>query len=172
MASGAGKSAAFMLLILNLILYLIIILISGWAVNHGIERAHEAASVLPIPARIFPIYFPFGKLATGFFVIFSLIAGAVGFITSFTGIHNVIQWNAPNLHAAAASSLVTWTLTLLAMGLACKEINEGWIDSNLRTLETIMIIVSGTQLFCMGAIHAGIEDVVGRQMTGRGRGRV
>lgn len=126
-----------------------------------------AASVLSIPARIFPIYFPFGNLATGFFLIFSLIAGVVGFITSFTGIHNVIQWNAPNLHAAAASSLVTWTLTLLAMGLACKEINVGWTDSNLRTLETIMILVSGTQLFCMGAIHAGVEDVVGRQMRGR-----
>lgn len=41
MASGAGKSAAFMLLILNLILYLIIIIIAGWAVNHGIERAHK-----------------------------------------------------------------------------------------------------------------------------------
>lgn len=75
-----------------------------------------AASVLSVPARIFPIYFPFGNLATGFFVIFSLIAGVVGFITSFTGINNVIQWNVPNLYAAAASSLAAWTLTLLAMG--------------------------------------------------------
>ncbi|XP_057485198.1 membrane protein PM19L-like [Actinidia eriantha] len=168
MASGAGKSAAFILLILNLILYLIIIIVSGWAANHGIKRARETASILSIPARIFPIYFPFGNVATGFFVIFSLIAGVVGFVTSLTGIHNVIQWTAPNLHAAAASSLTTWSLTLLAMGLACKEINVGWTDSNLRTLETIVILVSGTQLFCMGAIHAGIEDVVARQ-TFRGR---
>ncbi|XP_059632586.1 membrane protein PM19L-like [Cornus florida] len=163
MASGAGKSAAFLLLILNLILYGIVIIMAAWAVNHGIERSQESASVLSIPARIFPIYFPFGNMATGFFVIFSFIAGIVGFTTSLTGIHNVIQWNAPNLYAAAASSLLTWSLTLLAMGLACKEIHIGWTDSNLRTLETIVILLSGTQLFCMGAIHAGVEDVIARQ---------
>lgn len=55
-------------------------------------------------------------MATGFLIIFSLIAGVVGFISSLTGIHNVIQWNAPNLYAAAFSSLTTWLLTLLAMG--------------------------------------------------------
>ncbi|KAA8527537.1 hypothetical protein F0562_034748 [Nyssa sinensis] len=133
MASGAGKSTAFILLVLNLILYAIVTMIATWAVNHGIERSHEAASVLPIPARIFPIYIPFGNMATGFFIIFSLIAGVVGCITSFTGVNNVIQWNAPNLHAAAASSLATWALTLLAMGLACKEINIGQTQSNLRS---------------------------------------
>ncbi|KAK3010647.1 hypothetical protein RJ639_011812 [Escallonia herrerae] len=169
MASGAGKSAALALLILNLLLYFIVTAIAGWAVNHGLERAHETASVLSIPARIFPIYFPFGNLATGFLIIFSLIAGVVGFTTSITGITNVIQWDVPNLHAAAASSLATWSLTLLAMGLACKEINIGWTDSNLRTLETILIVVSVTQLVCMGAIHAGVEDVVERDRHYRGR---
>lgn len=74
------------------------------------------ASVLYPPARIFPIYYPFGNLATGFVVIFSLIAGVVGFTTSITGVTNVLQWNAPNLNAAAASSLISWLLTLLAMG--------------------------------------------------------
>uniref|UniRef100_A0A5B7CAD3 AWPM-19-like family protein n=1 Tax=Davidia involucrata TaxID=16924 RepID=A0A5B7CAD3_DAVIN len=169
MASGAGKSAAFALLVLNLILYAIVAIMASWAVNHGIEKSRKAASVLPIPARIFPIYFPFGNMATGFFVIFSLIAGVVGFISSATGIHNVVQWNLPNLHAAAASSLATWALTLLAMGLACKEINIGWTDSNLRTLETIIILLSGTQLFCMGAIHAGVEDAVARVRAYGGR---
>ncbi|GFQ05952.1 hypothetical protein PHJA_002739200 [Phtheirospermum japonicum] len=116
MASGAGKSAAFMLLILNVFLYLILIAIAAWAVNHGIEKSHKTASVLSLPARIFPIYYPFGNLATGFVVILSLVAGVVGFTTSVTGISSVIQWNAPNLHAAATSSLVSWLLTLLAMG--------------------------------------------------------
>ena len=76
----------------------------------------NVAAVLPLPARIFPIYFPIGNMATGFFVILALLAGVVGFTTSLTGLHNVFQWNGPNLHAAAASSLVTWALTLLAMG--------------------------------------------------------
>ncbi|KAH6769848.1 AWPM-19-like family protein [Perilla frutescens var. hirtella] len=135
MASGAGKSAAFILLVLNVILYFIVIVIASWAVNHGIERSHETASVLSPPARIFPIYYPFGNLATGFVVIFSLIAGVVGFTTSITGIYNVLQWNAPNMHAAAASSLMSWLLTLLAMGLACKEIDISWTGSNLVFVE-------------------------------------
>ncbi|KAL3626196.1 hypothetical protein CASFOL_029745 [Castilleja foliolosa] len=162
MASGAGKSAAFMLLILNVFLYLILIAIATWAVNHGIEKSHETASVLSLPARIFPIYYPFGNSATGFVVLLSLLAGIVGFTTSITGISNVIQWNAPNLHAAASSSLVSWLLTLLAMGFACKEIDIGWSDSNLRTLETILILLSGTQLFCTAAIYIGVGDVLNR----------
>ncbi|KAF7837212.1 membrane protein PM19L [Senna tora] len=116
MASGASKSVASILLVLNLVLYLIVIVIASWAVNHGIERSRETASVLSTPARIFPIYFPFGNMATGFFIIFSLIAGVVGFTTSLTGLQNVMQWNAPNLYAAAMSSFITFALTLLAMG--------------------------------------------------------
>lgn len=78
---------------------------------------HLAASVLSIPARIFPIFFPMGNMATGFFIVFSLIAGVVGVANSVTGLTNVLQWDAPNLNAAASSSLLTWALTLLAMGL-------------------------------------------------------
>lgn len=55
-------------------------------------------------------------MATGLFVIFSLLAGVVGMGTSLAGLHNVLQWDLPNLNAAAASSLITWALTLLAMG--------------------------------------------------------
>lgn len=168
MASGASKSAAFALLILNLVLYSIITIIAAWAVNHGIERGRETASILTIPARIFPIYFPFGNMATGVFVIFALIAGVVGVTTSLTGMNNVFQWSVSNLHAAAASSLITLLLTLLAMGLACKEIFLGWTDSNLRTLEVLMILVSGSQLFCTGAIHAGVGDAA-RQWGSGGR---
>jgi hypothetical protein len=75
-----------------------------------------AASVLQIPARIFPIYFPIGNMATGFFVIFSLIAGLVGMGTSLIGLNHVAYWDAPNLHAAATASLATLALTLLTMG--------------------------------------------------------
>ncbi|KAH7573680.1 hypothetical protein ACOSP7_007482 [Xanthoceras sorbifolium] len=169
MASGGSKSAAFILLILNLGLYSIVTIIAAWAANHGIERSHETASVLSIPARIFPIYFPFGNMATGFFVIFSLLAGVVGIGTSLTGLSNVLLWNVPNLNAAAASSFITWSLTLLAMGLASTEIAIGYTDSNLRTLEIMTIIVSATQLFCTGAIHVGAEDATRQlnQLMGR-----
>ncbi|XP_027368673.1 membrane protein PM19L [Abrus precatorius] len=160
MASGGSKSVAFILLTLNLVLYFIVLVIASWAVNHGIQRSGETASVLSLPVHIFPIYFPMGNMTTGFFIIFSLIVGVVGCTTSLTGLHNIFQWNAPNIHAAAMSSLTTWALTLLAMGFACKEIELGWTDSNLRTLETITIIVSATQLLCTGVIHVGISEII------------
>ncbi|KAK6255049.1 AWPM-19-like - like 3 [Theobroma cacao] len=168
MASGGSKPTALILLFLNLGLYIIVTLIAGWAVNHAIERTHETASVLSIPARIFPIFFPMGNMATGFFIVFSLIAGVVGVANSVTGLTNVLQWDAPNLNAAASSSLLTWALTLLAMGLACKEINIGWTEANLRTLEVLTIIASATQLFCTGAIHAGAEEVAPKRMQAAG----
>ncbi|CAA0834782.1 AWPM-19-like family protein [Striga hermonthica] len=135
MASGAGKSTALVFLTANVILYFIIIVFSSWAVNHGIEQSRYT-------------------------VIFSLLAGVVGFTTSITGIYNVKQWNAPNLHAAASSSLVAWLLTLLAMGVACNEISIGWIESNLRILEIALIFVSVSHLFSTVAIHIGVADVV------------
>ncbi|KAI9115103.1 hypothetical protein K1719_014116 [Acacia pycnantha] len=158
MASGGSKSVVSILLVLNLVLYVLVTIIASWAVNHGIERSREAASRLPIPARIFPIYFPIGNMATGFFIIFSLMAGVVGIMTSLTGLHNLSQWNAPNLNAAAVSSFTTWALTVLAMGFACKEIELGWTDSNLRSLEIITIIVTATQMLCTGVIHVGVSE--------------
>lgn len=45
MASGGSKSAATMLLFLNLGLYIIVTIVAGWAVNHAIERTHETGNV-------------------------------------------------------------------------------------------------------------------------------
>ncbi|KAJ6430659.1 hypothetical protein OIU84_021949 [Salix udensis] len=137
MASGASKSAAFMLLILNMGLYFLMIVIGSWAINHGIERSRETAATginicrLNFPCMKIYIYFPMGNLATRFFIILSLLAGVVGFTCSITGLNNVFLWNAPNLHAAYASALASLSLTLLALGFACKEINIGWTDSAL-----------------------------------------
>ncbi|PWA54393.1 AWPM-19-like family protein [Artemisia annua] len=118
-----------------------------------------AASGLSLPARLFPIYYPFSNMATSYVVILSLLTGVVGFTTSATGINNVAQWKASNLYAASASALISWSLTLLAIGFACKEIDIGWSGSNLRALEVFLIIVSGTQLVSMVMIHAGIEEL-------------
>ncbi|KAJ8467122.1 hypothetical protein OPV22_029674 [Ensete ventricosum] len=126
-----------------------------------------AASGLSVPARLFPIYYPIGNLATGFFVIFSLISGVVGAATSLTGLQDVTSGSASSLLSAAASSVIAWGLTLLAMGLACKEITIGWRSSSLRTLETLTIILSGTQLLCSGAIHAGVTATGPHYSTGR-----
>lgn len=45
MASGAGKSTAFILLVLNVFLYFVVVSIAAWAVNHGIERSHHTGTV-------------------------------------------------------------------------------------------------------------------------------
>uniref|UniRef100_A0A7N0VLI5 AWPM-19-like family protein n=1 Tax=Kalanchoe fedtschenkoi TaxID=63787 RepID=A0A7N0VLI5_KALFE len=167
MASAASKSAASLFLILNLLIYFIIIVIASWAVNHAIAHSHEAASSLKMPAHIFPIFFPMGNMATGFFIMLSLITGVVGFIASLTAINDVVLGTLASLHAAASSSTIAWLLTLLSMGLACKEISTGWAGSSLRALEVLTIIVSGSQLICTSAIHAGLlEEAARHRMTG------
>lgn len=45
MASGGAKSLAYILLVVNLILYFIVTVIAAWAMNHGIERSHEAGNL-------------------------------------------------------------------------------------------------------------------------------
>lgn len=71
---------------------------------------------LVLPAHFSPVYFPMGNAATGFFVIFALIAGVVGAASALAGVNHIRAWNADSLPAAASSALIAWTLTLLAMG--------------------------------------------------------
>jgi hypothetical protein len=60
------------------------------------------------PVRLFPIYFPIGNLATGFFVIFALLAGVVGVSTSLTGLRDVSEGYPASMMSAAAYAIVTW----------------------------------------------------------------
>ncbi|KAJ4868914.1 AWPM-19-like family protein [Raphanus sativus] len=149
MASGGSKSAAFMLLLLNL------------------ESSRVCVGAVSSGEDL-PYILPGGEHGDWFFVIFSLIAGVVGMATSLTGIMNVLEWDSPNLHSAAASSLISclkpnlnrFGLVWCCCRLACKEINIGWTEANLRTLEVMTIIVSATHLLCTGAIHVGVGETV------------
>ncbi|KAG2619445.1 membrane protein PM19L-like [Panicum virgatum] len=160
MASGGQRSMASALLFLNLIMYVVVAAIAGGAINYSIDESRNSLQGVSPPVRLFPIYFPIGNLATGFFVIFALVAGVVGISTSLTGLHDVAQGLPANMMSAAAAALVTWTLTLLAMGLACKEINVSWRPASLRTLEAFTIILAGTQLLCAGSLHAGAHAAI------------
>ncbi|RWW34565.1 hypothetical protein BHE74_00029860 [Ensete ventricosum] len=73
-------------------------------------------SGLALPAHFSPVYFPMGNQATGFLVIFALIAGVVGAAAAIAGIHHVRTWNYDSLPSAASSAVIAWGLTLLAMG--------------------------------------------------------
>lgn len=44
MASGAGKSAAFIFLIINAQLCFIVIILAGWSVNHAMEKTYETGT--------------------------------------------------------------------------------------------------------------------------------
>ncbi|KAJ0979665.1 hypothetical protein J5N97_015139 [Dioscorea zingiberensis] len=169
MASQGSKVLSSFLLVLNLLMYAIALGIASWVLNYGINETPEAVMKgLSAPARIFPIYYPIGNLATGFFVIFTLVAALVGVATSLTGLYDVLEWTPSSVLSAASSSITAWTLTLLAMGLACKEISISSRPASLRAMETLMIILSGTQLLCTGTIHAGVSAAISQaQRTGR-----
>ncbi|CAN6445511.1 unnamed protein product [Victoria cruziana] len=162
MAGEETKGIASILMFLNFCMYAIICAIGGWAVNDAIERGFIIGPGLVLPAHFSPVFFTMGNAATGFFVIFSLIAGVVGAASILAGINHLRSWNAETLPSAASPAFVSWTLTLLAMGFACKEIEQHGRNACLRTMEAFTIILSVTQLFYIAAIH-GAASVAPRR---------
>lgn len=69
-----------------------------------------------LPAHFSPIYFPMGNAATGFFVVFAMIAGVVGVASCISGISHLRYWDIDSLPAAASAATISWSLTALAMG--------------------------------------------------------
>jgi hypothetical protein len=66
-----------------------------------------------------------GNAVTTTFLMIALIASVVGMAASLAGAHHLRLWRTETLAAAAATALIAWLLTLLAMGIACKEIHTG-----------------------------------------------
>ncbi|XP_010052117.2 membrane protein PM19L [Eucalyptus grandis] len=149
------KPVASVLLLLNFCMFAIVLGISGWAMNKAIDHGFIIGPGFDLPAHFSPIYFPMGNAATGFFVTFSLIAGVVGVASVIAGVNHVRSWNFYSLPSAASTAAIAWTLTLLAMGFAAKEIELRIRNSRLRTMEAFMIILSVTQLIYIAAIHGG-----------------
>ncbi|KAH0463783.1 hypothetical protein IEQ34_006569 [Dendrobium chrysotoxum] len=151
--AGNLKPVASLLLVLNFCMYAIVAAIGGWAIDFAIDHGFIIASGLVLPAQFSPIFFPMGNAATGFFVIFALIASVVGAAAALAGFNHIRAWNSDSLPAAASSAVIAWALTLLAMGLACKEIDLEGRNTRLRTMEAFMIILSATQLLYILVIH-------------------
>ncbi|KAM7500623.1 hypothetical protein LguiA_025037 [Lonicera macranthoides] len=147
------KSVASLLLVLNFCMYVIVLAIGGWATNRAIDHGFIIGPGFDLPAHFSPIYFPMGNAATGFFVTFSLIAGVVGVASVISGLNHVRFWNLDSLPAAASAATIAWSLTVLAMGFAWKEIDLHIRNSRLRTMEAFLIILSVTQLIYIAAIH-------------------
>lgn len=71
---------------------------------------------LRLPAHFHPIFFPIGNFATGFFVLFALLAAVVGAASCVVGFMHLRFWNYHSMQPAASLGLVAWALTVLAMG--------------------------------------------------------
>lgn len=157
MAKGEGaKPIAGLLLVLNFCMYTIVCGTAGWAINKAIEHEIITGVGIPLPNPFWAVYFPMGNAATGFLVIFALIAGVVGAASCISGMHHMRLWSEHSLSAVASSAMTAWALTLLAMGLAFKEIHLHGRNSRLKTVEAFVIILSATQFFYILLIHSGI----------------
>ncbi|KAG4146383.1 hypothetical protein ERO13_D05G153900v2 [Gossypium hirsutum] len=155
MANDQMKPVAGLLLFLNFCMYVIVLGIGGWAVNKAIDHGFIIGPGFELPAHFSPIYFSMGNAATGFFVTFAMLAGVVGVASAIAGINHIRSWHASSLPSAASVAGVAWTLTLLAMGFACKQIDLEIRNARLRTMEAFIIILTVTQLFYIAAIHGG-----------------
>ncbi|MCD7451658.1 hypothetical protein HAX54_012979 [Datura stramonium] len=82
-----------------------------------------------------------------------LIAGVVGVASSLCGFNHIHHWNIDSLQAAASAATISWSLTLLAMGFARKEIELELRNARLKTMEAFLIILCFTQLVYIAAIH-------------------
>ncbi|KAK7359157.1 hypothetical protein VNO77_01104 [Canavalia gladiata] len=153
MADEQMKPVATLLLGLNFCMYAIVLGIGGWAMNRAIGHGFIIGPELKLPAHFSPIFFPMGNASTGFFVTFALLAGVVGAASAISGINHIRSWTAESLPSAASVATIAWTLTLLAMGFACKEIELHIRNARLKTMEAFIIILSATQLFYIAAIH-------------------
>ncbi|RWR86316.1 AWPM-19-like protein [Cinnamomum micranthum f. kanehirae] len=147
-------SIASGLLFLNFCMYVIVSAIGGWAINVAIDRGFIIGSELQLPAHFSAIHFPMGNAATGFFVVFSLIAGVVGAASAINGINHIRSSRKESSSSAQSSAIIAWTLTLLAMGLACKEFELQVRNACLRTMEAFTIILSVTQFIYIIVIQA------------------
>ncbi|KAM0910717.1 hypothetical protein ACQ4PT_013955 [Festuca glaucescens] len=144
MAVGAASRRRYMgpLLCINLVMHAAVLGIAGWSINKFIDReTHRHLG---------------GNTATGYLLVFSLMAGVVGACSVLPGLLHVrTPCRGESLATAASTGLVSWALTALAFGLACKHVTLGNRGRRLRTLEAFITISALTQLLYLILLHAG-----------------
>ncbi|KAF8647197.1 hypothetical protein HU200_065460 [Digitaria exilis] len=106
------KPVALLILLLNLCMYIILAIIGGWALNVSIDRGFIIGPELRLPAHFHPIFFPIGNFATGFFVLFSLVAGVVGIASAMVGFTHLRFWNYHSMKPAVALGLFFYVLAI------------------------------------------------------------
>ncbi|KAH7315997.1 hypothetical protein KP509_21G073600 [Ceratopteris richardii] len=160
---SAGRAIIAPLALLNFSMYMIVLGISGWALNRIMDLSPGAGGNVGGTAAFAT---GFGNRATLFLVIFSLIAGVTGVASTIAGLVHSGLWRSDSLATAAATALISWLLTLLAFGLACKEIHTSGRDRKLITLESFLIILAATQLLYLIILHS----IMGMMASSQGPG--
>uniref|UniRef100_A0A7I4DMC2 Uncharacterized protein n=1 Tax=Physcomitrium patens TaxID=3218 RepID=A0A7I4DMC2_PHYPA len=125
MAIGIGRSLSAPLLVINFMLYLVSACLAGWALNRNL------GATIGIGAG------PIGNIVTPTFLPLALIASMVGLASVFAGINHLRVFRSDSLSSAASTSLIAWLLTLLAMGVACKEIHTGGSNRQKRIVNSM-----------------------------------
>jgi hypothetical protein len=144
--AGIGYGLSAPLLVINFSLYLISAALAGWVLNKSIDYDHLMGGS--------GIYI--GNTATTWFIPIALVASVVGLASTLAGVHHLRVWRTDSLAAAAATSLIAWLLTLLALGLASKEIHiGGYRPKRLKTLEAFIIILGLFELLYFLSLHSG-----------------
>jgi hypothetical protein len=140
MAFGMGRGMTAPLAVINFILYVVSACLAGSILNRNFDGKEGYI----------------GNGVTYTFLLFALVASVVGIASTLAGAHHLRLWRTETLAAAAATSLIAWLLTLLAMGVACKEIHTGgYRTKRLKALEALMIILAALELLYLLATHAG-----------------
>uniref|UniRef100_A0A0D9YXU0 Uncharacterized protein n=1 Tax=Oryza glumipatula TaxID=40148 RepID=A0A0D9YXU0_9ORYZ len=129
------------LLCVNLVMHAAVLGLAGWSLNKFIDgETHHHLG---------------GNTSSGYLLVFSLMAGVVGVCSVLPGLLHVRAWRGETLAAAASTGLVSWALTALSFGLACKHITLGNRGRRLTTLEAFIAILTLTQLLYLILLHTG-----------------
>ncbi|KAL3692023.1 hypothetical protein R1sor_005674 [Riccia sorocarpa] len=138
MAVNVGRALTAPLLFLNFAMFVVVLGLAG----------HFLDEIITGTAG--------GNAATPIFVPLALIAGVVGCASVIAGVFHLAFWRNETLASTNVVAWVSWSLILLAMGLASKEIHIGGRSSKHRVLEAFVIILSFTQLVYILVLHAGV----------------
>ncbi|XP_020083309.1 uncharacterized protein LOC109706748 [Ananas comosus] len=141
MMGGGSRGSMGPLLLVNLVMYVLVLALAGWSLDKYIDRqTHRHLG---------------GNMSTEYLLIFALLAGAVGACSVLAGTMHLRAWRSDSLASAVSAGLVSWALTALSFGLACKQIILGNRGRRLRTLEAFIVILTFTQLLCLMLLCAG-----------------
>ncbi|CAK9321156.1 unnamed protein product [Citrullus colocynthis] len=139
------KTVAAAILFFNFCICVVIFGIGGWVMNHTIDNGFVIGAGFEVPDYFSPIFFQIGNSATGFFVIFALIAAVAVVASTISGSFYFRFPDSNNLPPAASTAVIACFLTFLAMGFAWKEIALTVTSGHLIALEAFLIILSVTQ---------------------------